>query len=304
MQSVADRTIDKQKEELFLKIQTLADQYGWIHGNRTPYATLVKIISSLSCEKRIMEILENNRLADVPKKFDPYYVQKSEFATAKILDSIKTQLSASGLKATILTEVPFEVGRYDIVVALENPSKVDAESDKKIKIEVKASLGIDLEQIQRYLWDFSTLILSRIVTRQVVKLRPSELQSFVNFTMQELDSKLDRLLSNKLYAIPGTDCTSCQDVTCRHFQRRKKGRAPPKVLTFSDVEFGEDLKSFFENLPYVASQTALMVVEELQDISNRSKAVPVPTQIRIGRDICGKNLVGSNEKGKYYESLV
>jgi hypothetical protein len=187
---------------------------------------------------------------------------------------------------------------------LDNRSKVGTESEKKIKIEVKASLGIDLGQIQRYMWDFSTLILSRVVTRQVVKLRPSELQPFVTFTLQELDSKLDRLLSNKLYAIPGKDCISCQDETCRHFQRRKKGREPPRVMTFSDLEFGEDLKSFFGNLPYVASQTAVMVVEELQDFSNRNKAVLTPTQIRIGGEICGKNLVESNKEGKYYESLV
>jgi hypothetical protein len=47
-----------------------------------------------------------------------YYRQKSEFATIKILEHLKTRLLVEGVNVTILTEMPTDLGRYDVAVVL------------------------------------------------------------------------------------------------------------------------------------------------------------------------------------------
>jgi hypothetical protein len=283
MQSIADKTIREQKEKLVFKIETLADQCGWVHGSRVPIATWVKIISDFSCERRIMRVIGNSELAKENQKFDSYYREKSEFATIKILDHIKTSLSANGLEAIILTEAPCEIGRYDVVVAAGSPINVHPHNSGRVKIEVKASLGLDLEQLERYLWDPSPLILARVMTGHVARIKPAELQSYVTFSLEELNAKVDRLLSNKLFVVPGMACTDCLDNNCIYWRRRKNGRKSMNLVTLPDIEFEEDITSFFQNLSYVAERTAIMVVEELQGlISSRNQARPVTPQLRIG----------------------
>jgi hypothetical protein len=283
MQSVADRTIDKQKEELFLKIQTLADQCGWIHGNRTPYATLVKIISSISCERRIMDVLANNNVAKEEQKFDPYFLRKSEFATVKILDHVKTSLSTNGFSdAVVLTEAPSQIGRYDAIIVLGSSRKVHAEYEGKIRIEIKGSLGLDLEQIERYMWDDpSTLILVRVMTAQVAIIKPNERQAYLAFYMEDLHTKINRLLQNKPYTIPGTTCTDCPDDSCVYWRKRGKSKESTNIVTLPDTDFAQDLTTFFQNLSYVAEKTAILVVEELKIASTHNQR-PIPQQLRIG----------------------
>ncbi len=260
------KTIFEQQEKLVKKIETLADCCGWPHKHCMPNATLLKIISKYSCESRIIQALANKELNE-NTRFDSYYRQKSEFATIKILDRVKTTLSATGLKATVLTEVRTDVGRYDAVVALGDLSEALAGNTRRVRIEIKASSGLDFEQIGRYLWEPSPLILARVVTGHVAKLSPADLQSYVTFSLEELTAKVDRLLSQKFYAVPGMDCTDCLDSKCI-YNRKRVGRRN-KIITLPDTEFADDLSSFFKNLSYVAERTAIMVVEELSFTSNR-----------------------------------
>jgi len=266
VQSEKAQIIFEQQEKLLKKIETLADCCGWSHKHQMPNATLLKLISKYSCESRIIQALANKELNE-NMRFDSYYRQKSEFATIKILDRVKTTLSATELKATILTEVRTDVGRYDAVVALGDLSKALAGNTRRVRIEIKASSGLDFEQIGRYLWEPSPLILARVVTGHVAKLSPADLQSYVTFSLEELTAKVDRLLSQKFYAVPGMDCTDCLDSKCI-YNRKRVGRRN-KIITLPDTEFADDLSSFFKNLSYVAERTAIMVVEELSFTSNR-----------------------------------
>jgi len=257
------RVVEKQKQELLAKMRIVGEKYGWVQGGRPLTVTLTKTLSSYVCERRIRHLLENADFKE-SQRFDPYYRQKSEFATIRILEHIKTRVTANGLDAVILTEAPSDFGRYDVVVTQGYPCKVYANSEERVRIEVKASLGLDLEQLERYLWDPSPLILARVITRHVAKIEPLKLQSYVLFSLRELNAKAERLLSSKFYTIPGTTCTACHDNSCPH--NRSKSRNPVNVLTMPDSEFAEDLKSFFLNLSYVAEKTANLVVEELESV--------------------------------------
>lgn len=272
------KTISIQQEKLFKKTETLAERCGWLHKHQAPTVTWLKLISKYSCENRIIQALTTNDLND-NARFDSYYRQKSEFATIKILDRVKTTLSETGLEATVLTEVRSDIGRYDAVVALGDLNKSLTGNTRRVRIEIKASAGLDFEQVGRYLWEPSMLILARVVLGQVAKLSPSDLQSYVTFSLEELTAKVDRLLSQKFYAVPGIDCTDCLDHKCVYNKRKRVSRRNKNnVITVPDTEFADDLSSFFKNLSYVSERVAKMVVEELTSSSNSNlECLSLPT---------------------------
>jgi len=254
--------VDELKQELLSKLRTLGERYEWTHNGRPSVIMVAKTVSSYACERQIKHLLENGNLAKENQKFDSYYRQKSEFATLKILECLKRKLTAEHVDAEVLTEVPSDVGRYDVVVIQGYPCKVFSSGEEIVRIEVKASLGLNFEQIDRYLWDSSPLILARIVTGHVAKLEPPTLQAYINFSLKELNAKVDRLTADNIYTIPGTACMSCIDHSCPNNRGDCKKRV--SVVTMPDSEFGDDITSFFQNLSYVAEKTASMVIEELK----------------------------------------
>jgi hypothetical protein len=270
----------RQRAKLAEKIEALTDYYGLSSRMLLPSASLIKTISSFSCEDRIMYIISNHAFSEGNRKFDAYYRQKSTFATVKILDRVKTALSTIGLEATIFTEVSADSARYDAVVALCRLREINAWDSRNVRIEIKASLGIDFEQLGRYLWNRSPLILARVITGHVAKIYSSELHSYMTFSLNELSSKIDRLLSQKFYAVPGIDCEDCPNIKCVYWQRRNR-KTKTNVVTLPDTGFGQDLTLFFQNLSYVAERTAIMVVEELKGFVSARKTGEAHTYPRL-----------------------
>jgi hypothetical protein len=267
LQQENSKSILLQKEKLAVKIENLADLCGLSNRKVMPKTLLIKAISTHSCERRILYEISNKAPSE-NRKFDTYYRQKSAFATIKILDRVKTALSATGLEATILTEVFADSARYDIVVRLSKLGEFHSWDSKTVRIEIKASLGLDFEQIGRYLWYRSPLILVRVMTGHVAKIYPSEIQSYVSFSLEELCSKIDRLLSKRNYAVPGVDCADCTNNKCAYWAERSERS---NFVTLPDIEFGGDLKMFYRNLSYVAERTAIMVIEELKRFTMAKK---------------------------------
>lgn len=258
-----DIEVEEQKQELLEKLKIIAERHGWMYKGQPSLVKLARTISKYACERQIKHLLENARLADDSQRFDSYYREKSEFATLKILDTIKTRLSADDVHAAILTEVPSDVGRYDLAIVQGYPCKVYCKGEEIIRVEVKAGLSVNLEQIERYMWESSPLILVRVITGHVAKIEPQKLRSYILFSLKELHAKADRLLSGKLYAIPRATCAVCSDSDCPHNRSRKSAR----MVTFPDSRFLEDLNLFFQNLSYAAERTASLIIEELKDVA-------------------------------------
>lgn len=101
----------------------------------------------------------------------------------------------------------------------------------------------------------------------------------MTFSLEELTAKVDRLLSQKFYAVPGIDCTDCLDHKCVYNKRKRVSRRNKNnVITVPDTEFADDLSSFFKNLSYVSERVAKMVVEELTSSSNSNlECLSLPT---------------------------
>jgi len=258
-----DMEVEEQKQELLAKLKIIAERHGWMYKGQPSVVKLARTISRYACERQIKHLLENARFSDDSQRFDSYYREKSEFATLKILDTIKTRLSADGVNTAILTEVPSDIGRYDVVIVQGYPCEVYCKGEEIIRVEVKAGLSVNLEQIERYLWDSSPLILVRVITGHVAKIEPPKLRSYVLFSLKELHAKADRLLSGKFYAIPRATCTVCSDSDCPH----NRSRESTGIVTFPDGKFLEDLNLFFQNLSYAAERTASLIIEELKGVA-------------------------------------
>jgi len=257
--------INESKLELNNRMRAVAGAFGLVRGAWST-AALIRILGSCICDRKIEYLFKNPNALKRERKFDSYYREKSSFATMTVLDRIKSALLVNDLNAQIQTEKRSEVGRYDVVLALDSPCKVYAGGEEALRIEVKASLGINLEQIARYLWDPSPLILVRIMTRHVTKIEPVALQPYVLFMLRELIKKVDRVLLNKSYTISGTDCYSCPDSDCPHNRHRPKFES---LIRMRNDDFGEDLTSFLCNLSYVSDATATIVVEELRKFQTK-----------------------------------
>jgi hypothetical protein len=249
-------------EELMTKINELALRYNYMVTGKLRTVSVLKLLTSNVCEERIRHNLEAKEV-DSDEVFDSIYAERSSFATNVIIDVLKSALIREGFKVGIVTEQKSAVGRYDIVIEAGNPCVVYSNGPaKRIRIEVKASFGLPFEQIQRYLFDPSPLILARVLPGQVIKLDPLTLQSFIDFSARTLIEKSERILNNKGYLVRGPHCSQCGNDACPFLPKREDRR---RLVTMSEEELAWEMQLFLNNLPHVATKVAELVLEELKE---------------------------------------
>ena len=250
-------------EELMAKINELAVKYNYEVAGKLRTVSVLKLVTSSVCDDRIRHDLEAKEEADSDDVFDSIYAERSSFATNVIIDTLKSALVKEGFIVGIVTEQRSDVGRYDIAIEAGNPCVVYSNGRaKRIRIEVKASFGLPFEQLQRYLFDPSPLILARVLPGQVIKLDPLILQSFVGFSARTLIEKTERILSNKGYLVRGPHCSQCGNDACPFFPKRGEDRQ--RLITMSEEELAWEMQLFLNNLPRVATRVAELVLQELK----------------------------------------
>jgi len=239
----------------------LAQKHGFAHGGKPSVVCVLKLLTSLPCESRIMYQLEHPGSED-EERFDAVYREKSLFATNVVIDHLKRRLRDAGFSVVVSTEEKNEVGKYDIVIRTERNGScsVYRNGQKKVRIEVKASQGIPLEQLARYLLDPSPLVVVRVMTSQVVRLRQPDLGRFAQFLIEVETAKAGRLMKNEPFTVPGEYCRDCPYLDCEY--NRKKPQ-DDRMVKMESSELERDLREFFANLPDVAERTAEAVLEEL-----------------------------------------
>ena len=247
------------------KLTELCKRSGLIFGGKPAVTMLSSLLSRNHCERRISHLLQNPTLLSRKGEpdFDSIYREKSEYATGLIVDHLKTRLLQEGYKVSIATESKSDFSVADVMIETGNPCKIFHQGIEKIVIEVKASLGIPLEQIGRYLLDGSTLIVGRIITNHAFMLKPSYHHNFVEFSLKEMISKSERLLQDSPISVPGKYCKSCMDFECP-FNKNKGFTTDSKLITVSSDSIQREMDSFFGNLSEVSRKIATLVLEELK----------------------------------------
>jgi hypothetical protein len=259
--SAGQSEFHRVEQDLMEYLERLASEYNRLHDHKVGVASIAKLLGSNACERRISFELRNN--SEQTTRFDSFYREKSEYATLKILDHLKRRLVDKGYEAAIATEVKDDVGIYDVTIVQGTPCEILRRDELLVRLEIKASLGLPLEQIERYLWRPSPLILVRVPLGQVSTLRPSDLEEFVRFSQASMLAKASRLLEGQSYVVPGRYCRSCLDLACKFNTRGQDGNR--MMVSMSDTEFDLDLHVFMRNLPFVSERTAELVIDMLKE---------------------------------------
>jgi hypothetical protein len=257
---VVPHELDELRQELLQSLTQLAAKHGWSWKGKPRTTSLAKLLTSNLCERRVDYLLRNPEHENT--KFDPIYREKSQYAVRFIIDHLKSRLLQEGINARVATEVKDDFGTYDVTILQAEPILILRDGEAKVRLEVKASLGLPLEQVDRYLWNPSLLILVRVITGHVMLLRPQELGEFVEFSLRTTLEKACRLNEEKCFAVPGNYCSNCPDEGCPFYEQKRF--YTHRLVKMTDSDFGIDMTSFLTHLPYAARRTADLVIEELR----------------------------------------
>jgi len=232
-------------------------------SGKSSKAKVASILASTTCEKLASHLILNGGDDSEDVQFDKYYSEKHEVAKRKLVDRLKTELSNAGqdLQFFVCTEEANDLGRFDLTIVNGSRLEIQAKNGKKLVVEVKASLGLDLGQIERYLLNGEPLLIIRIMTGQVKLLRPQELSKFLEESMRDLTSKAERILRDRLFLVLGYECYRCHLKNCSHNKSREKER---RIITMGQKEFEEDFKAFMRNLYPTIDEAVRVILRELE----------------------------------------
>ena len=265
--STETEEISELKQKLHGNLEELCAVYGWSRNKKPQTITVLKYLSTIECERRLKHVLQTHQDGEEAKHFDSLYREKSSYAVSRILDHLKSRLREESYSVALSTENRAKFSIADVSIETGNPCKILLNGVETIRLEVKASLGLGLEQLARYLMDNSTLIVARVVTCHAIKLKPSELEDFVAFSIKEMISKSNRLLldeDGEEYTIPGIYCASCPVSSCKFNRNDGSKRASSSIVKMNNESMQADMVEYFGNLAEVSRKVADLVIQELR----------------------------------------
>ena len=222
-------------------------------------AKVAAVLASTTCEELASHIIMDRASIEEDARFDSYYREKHEVAKRKFVDRLKSALTDSGVGIRIKTEEVSELGRRDVVISDERRLTIKT-NGKTLPVEIKASIGLDLAQIERYLLSGEPLLLVRIMTGQVKLLKPSDFSAYIEQSIRDLSDKAVRILDGRPFLVTGYECNRCPVRSCPHNRTRKPIRG---FVCMKQDEFDVDLQDFLTNLYPTIDRAVQVTLEEL-----------------------------------------
>ena len=223
-------------------------------------AKVAAVLASTTCEELASHIIMDRASIEENARFDSYYREKHEVAKRKFVDRLKSALTDSGVGIRIKTEEMSELGRRDVVISDERQLTIKT-NGKTLPVEIKASVGLDLAQVERYLLSGEPLLLVRIMTGQVKLLKPSDFSAYVEQSIRDLSDKALRILEGRPFLVTGYECNHCPVKSCPHNRTRKPNR---RFVYMKQEEFDTDLSDFLRNLYPTIDEAVQVVLRELR----------------------------------------
>jgi len=186
---------------------------------------------------------------------------KHEAAKRKLVDLLKSALTSAGVSFQLLTEEEAELGRNDVVIVVNSGGLSVHGNGRRILVEIKASLGLDLAQIERYMLRGNPLLLVRIMTGQVTLIDPEDHAEFLDDTALNFADKAQRMLDWKPILVPGYECRDCPATSCRY-----NGALPKsgwEVFHMKSEEFDADPAMYLRNLYPTVSKAVQAILNGL-----------------------------------------
>lgn len=221
-------------------------------------AKVAAILSSTMCEVFASHTLTSKTQAS--DRFDPYYQEKHELAKRKLIDRLKTVLTRAGISFQLLTEEPAGLGRHDVAITT-NPRGLTIQSrEHTVIVEIKASLGLGLSQVERYLMEGERVLLIRVMTGQAILLNSAEYSNFLDKSAADLSEKGECILNDSPVQVFGYEYRECTITSCSYNKLVKCSR---RLVCMGSEEFGEDLGLFLCNLYPTIEKAVELILDEL-----------------------------------------
>jgi hypothetical protein len=184
---------------------------------------------------------------------------KHEGAKLKLIDLLKSALTSARVSFQLLTEEEAELGRNDVVIVVNGGGLSVHGNGRRIVVEIKASLGFELAQLERYMLKGHPLLLVRIMTGQVTLIDPADHAKFLDDTALNFADKAQRMLEWKPILVPGYECRDCPATGCRY----NKYVPRSDLFHMKPEEFDADLQLYLRNLYPTVDKAVRMILDEL-----------------------------------------
>lgn len=252
------------KELLYLRdcFLNLAEQIATKYSVSTiSKQRIVNILMRHVCERHILERISNSSQDKSDRFFDRVWRNLHKYAVMLFLERLKNELASKNIKVAVVSESVASTGRYDVIVLNSKIIRIVGSSiERHVSIEFKIGLNIEFTQLEKYLWNDLTLVLVRVETGHVIKLKTSDWVEFLKCSLKDRLSKAERVLKGKVMLIPGEDCFGCPLSSCK-FNRNK--------MQVNGLKKPDDLESLLENFKknlYPSIEKAVkMTLDEIMD---------------------------------------
>ncbi|MEM2370870.1 MAG: hypothetical protein QXH51_08225 [Candidatus Bathyarchaeia archaeon] len=207
--------VDFDQEVLHLRdeLLRLADGIAAKYSSRSSGKRAISLLMDYVCERCIIGKIKSP--GDGDDDVDRIWRNMHGYAVTLLIERLKNELAAAGLPISIISEAENPAGRYDILLMVDGKSIHILNSGENISVEVKTGLNVPLGQIEKYMWNGTTVILVRFATGDAITLRAGDWADLLKMALRDRIKKASRILDGKVILIPGRDCHECPLKECR-----------------------------------------------------------------------------------------
>jgi hypothetical protein len=248
---------DCLREEYLAIIKAIKEEFGI----GASHAAIIATLAEYPCEMLARYALMNPS-GIARKRFDSWWIEKHSDSTRRFIERLKNCLEKTGKKCLAVSEAEGVSGHFDVLIN-GNGNTIELlcpPSGLRIVIEIKTGASVDLPQLVRYLCDCDVLILLRVNTNHVVKLRRSEFEQFLCEDLEDGLSKMKRILSGQPVLVGSNACKGCP-IPCR---LARPSDSEASFIKLGKEAFAEDITNLLRNVYSTIESAVFLVLEELQ----------------------------------------
>jgi hypothetical protein len=226
--------------------------------------TVIDLLMEYVCERCILEKL---RLGiEDEDEIDRVWRNLHSYSVALLIERLKNKLVEGGFQVSIINEAENPTGRYDILLIVNRRGIQIMNGKESICLEAKTGLNISFNQLEKYLWNGTTIILVRFATGDVLTFRAGEWTRFLKAALSDRIEKARRIIEGRVVLVPAPDCRKCPLKDCRFNESRMEENELGKNNSFLEA-----LEGFRKNAITAIEAAVNSALEELRKVTTQMR---------------------------------
>jgi len=255
---LADKDILRLRDELL----DLAAQISEKYSSRKSEKFIIDLLMEHSCERLIIESLALNLIweDDIDRLWRGLHI----YAVSLLIERLKNRLIEEGFDVSLVNEAECPTGRYDILLIINNRGIKILTDGNDICLEVKTGFGVSFEQIEKYMWNGTIVILVRCVTGHALAFRAQDWSGPLRTVLEDRIKKAKRILDGNVVLVRGPDCKKCPLKDCKFNEFKAEENETERAN-----DFYETLDKFRKNATKAIETAVNLVLQELRRTSTQ-----------------------------------